>query len=111
MNVEGMKRMRFAGRCPDCGEVIQETGGTRECECREWPFDSAERGTLAEEEYLEANGFRFAEDPSAELYYWRQPGYIIHLYANGSWDSATAPRDCQYLEEYLKLFRAKSPTR
>jgi len=67
-----------------------------------------ERGTQPEEEYLEANGFRFAKDPSGELYYWRPPGYIIHLYANGGWDSDTAPTDCDDLEEYLVLFRTKS---
>lgn len=110
MAIEGGKRTRFAGHCPDCRGIIRETGGARECECRSWPFAPAERGTLQEEQYLEANGFRFAKDPSGELYYWRQPGYIIHLYANGRWDSDTAPTDCNYLEEYFALFRAESDT-
>ena len=40
-----MNRTRFAGRCPDCNEVIREAGGVRVCICREWPFDSVEEGT------------------------------------------------------------------
>jgi len=108
LKVEGMNRTRFDGRCPDCHEVIREAGGARECACREWPFDSVERGTLAEEEYLAANGFRFAKDPSGDLYYWKRPGHVIHLYANGEWDSDEAPTDCEYLEEYFALFRTQS---
>lgn len=64
MSVKGMERTRFAARCPDCKAVIREAGGARECACKGWPFDSVERGTRIEEEYLEANGFRFAKDPS-----------------------------------------------
>src|SRR5712672_1495879 len=43
LKVEGMKRTRFAGLCPDCNEVIREAGGGRECSCRGRPFDSVEK--------------------------------------------------------------------
>lgn len=105
-----MNRTLFAGRCPGYNEVIREAGGARECACRGWPFDSVEEGAPAEEEYLKANGFRFAKDPSGDLYYWRQPSYVIHLYTNGEWDSDNAPTDFEYLEDYFALFRTKSGT-
>src|SRR5215469_10542686 len=101
-----MTRTRFANRCPICREVIQETASGRECACREWPFESVERGTVEEEEYLRAFGFRFAVDPSGDMYYWRPGGYLLHLYGNDSWDCDKAPTDCRYLEEYLALFQA-----
>ena len=86
-------------------------GNSRECACKQWPFDSSEKGTQEEEEKLEANGFCFAEDPSGDMYYWRQTGHIIHLYSSGEWDSAEAPIDCECLEEYFALFRPRPRTR
>jgi hypothetical protein len=45
-----------------------------------------------------------AQDIQGDVYYVGPVGHIIHLYADGEWDSDKAPRE-QSLEDYLTWIR------
>jgi len=78
------------------------------CGCgKVWQFCRSVRGTPEEETRLVSNGFHFAQGPRGEVWYVLQEGgHIIHLYADGTWDSDKAGAESS-LETYLTWIKEK----
>jgi hypothetical protein len=72
----------------------------RACNPPSW-WTKSEKGKEEEQLLLESKGFQVAEDCRGDIYYvLPEGGHILHLYADGTWDSDKAPPDWS-LEEYF----------
>ena len=59
------------------------------------------------EAILEQSEFHFQEDASGDKYYVGPVGHIVHVYADGTWDSDKAGAE-QSLEKYLARIGGKT---
>jgi hypothetical protein len=104
-----MNRTRSASECATCKQAPKEDdeSGRLTCACgTSWVRCWGIKGTPEEEAILEQSGFRGTQDVQGDVYYVGPYGHIIHLYADGEWDSDKAPRE-QPLEDYLTWIREK----
>jgi len=104
-----MSRTRSASECATCKQAPKEDeSGRLTCACgTSWVRCRGIKGTPEEESLLELSGFQVAQDVQGDVYYvMPEGGHIIHLYADGTWDSDKAPRE-RSLEEYLTWTREK----
>jgi hypothetical protein len=101
-----MSRTRAASQCATCKQAPKEDeSGRLTCACgTQWIRPWGVKGTPEEEALLELSGFMVAQDIQGDVYYVGPVGHIIHLYADGEWDSDKAPRE-QSLEDYLTWIR------
>jgi hypothetical protein len=102
---------RSDGHCPACNEIL--SANEREvskCRCGAVliAIDGI-KGTHESESLLRIHGFRYESDARGDEYYVGPAGHIIHLYADGSWDSDRAPTGWS-LGEYLNWVRKLDPT-
>jgi len=106
---EAMDRSRAEGRCNICKQFPKEKeAGQLVCDCGAvWQLRRSVRGTPEEETLLVSNGFHFAQGPHGETWYvLQEAGHIIHLYADGTWDSDKAVAESS-LERYLAWIQEK----
>jgi len=104
-----MNRARSASECATCRQAPKEDeSGRFTCACgilwvRRWGIN----GTQEEEALLERIGFVVRQDAQGDVCYDMPEGaHIIHLYADGTWESDKAGAE-QSLGAYLTWIREK----